>query len=152
MKLYLVQHALAVSKEDDPERGLSEQGMADARKMAEFLARMSEPGPARIVHSGKKRARQTAELLAERLNIQQVREMLDLDPMADPGVWAAHASAMADDIMLVGHLPHVSRLASLLLVGHANVEVVRFANAGVVCLAKNETGWSLRWMVTPDLV
>jgi len=150
MNIYLVQHALALSKEDDPERGLSEKGMADTRRIVELLA--GRVGPARIVHSGKKRARQTAELLAESLNSQQVEEMLDLDPMADPGVWAAHLAAMTDDVMIVGHMPHVSRLASLLLVGDANAEVVRFSNAGVVCLGRDEAGWSLRWMVTPALV
>jgi len=150
MNVYLVQHALALSKEDDPERGLSGQGMVDARRVAGFLAGKAEP--ARIVHSGKKRARQTAELLAERLNGQQVEEMLDLDPMADPGTWATHLAAITDDIMIVGHMPHVSRLTSLLLVGDANAEVVRFTNAGVACLGRDEAGWSLRWMVTPGLV
>ena len=152
MKVYLVQHALAMSKGDDPERGLSGKGMADVSKVAEFLAGKAELAPARIVHSGRKRARQTAEVLAERLNIQEVEEMLDLDPMADPGVWAAHLSAMEDDIMLVGHMPHMSRLASLLLLGKANVEVVRFANGGLVCLGRDDAGWSLRWMVTPELI
>jgi phosphohistidine phosphatase len=152
MKIYLVQHAQAVSKAVDPERGLSERGMVDTRKMAEFLVGKAEPTPARVVHSGKKRARQTAELLAEKLHIQEMKEMLDLDPMADPGLWAAHLSAMTDDTMLVGHMPHLSRLASLLLVGSANVEVVHFANAGVVCLGRDEAGWSLRWMLTPALI
>ena len=35
MKLYLVQHAKAASKEVDPERSLTEQGLKDIHKAAE---------------------------------------------------------------------------------------------------------------------
>ncbi|MGH2376556.1 MAG: hypothetical protein ACRDIC_24240 [bacterium] len=55
--------------------------------------------------------------------------------------------------MLVGHLPHLGRLASLLLVGTAERAVIRFQMGGVVCLARDDSGaWALEWMLVPELV
>jgi phosphohistidine phosphatase len=58
----------------------------------------------------------------------------------------------AEPLMLVGHLPHMARLASLLLTGNPNREVVRFRNATIVCLERVEDGWVLLWALGPDLV
>jgi len=63
MKLYLVQHGEAVAKEVDPDRPLSERGLRDVEKMALFLRR-GGIGVGRILHSGKRRAEQTAQVLA----------------------------------------------------------------------------------------
>ena len=63
MKLYLAQHGEALSRQEDPERPLSEQGVQDVRAVAAFLG---DAGIklARVWHSGKRRAEQTAEILA----------------------------------------------------------------------------------------
>ena len=57
MKLYLTQHGLAVAKDVDPERPLSEQGRRDVRRLVDFLAdagvRVKQ-----VLHSGKTRAEQ----------------------------------------------------------------------------------------------
>jgi len=64
MQLYLVRHGEAVAGEIDPERPLSAQGVAAARKMAAFLKpRKIEVGA--IWHSTKARALQTAEMLSK---------------------------------------------------------------------------------------
>jgi phosphohistidine phosphatase len=58
--VYLVHHADAVSPEVDPQRPLSERGRAHAERLAgEAAARGVKP--AAVWHSGKLRARQTAE-------------------------------------------------------------------------------------------
>jgi phosphohistidine phosphatase len=62
------------------------------------------------------------------------------------------ALSAAEPLMLVGHLPHMARLASLLLTGNPNREVVRFRNATVVCLERVEADWVLLWAFGPDLV
>jgi phosphohistidine phosphatase len=150
MLAYLVQHAQARSKVDDPERGLSETGFQDIQRVAMFLrGHIDVPV---IAHSGKKRARQTAEILADTLDIPEIRQVPDLDPMADPGVWSAHLASMTEDVMLVGHLPHLSRLAGLLLTGDPEREIVRFRNAGVICIEKGEGEWRLSWMLVPSLL
>lgn len=55
-------------------------------------------------------------------------------------------------LMLVGHLPHLSRLASLLILGDAGKEVIRFRMGGVVCLGRNDNGWSVNWALVPEIV
>jgi phosphohistidine phosphatase len=51
--------------------------------------------------------------------------------------------------MIVGHLPHLSRLASLLVLGEAEKEVVRFRMGAVVCLARSGESWSIDWTLIP---
>ncbi len=59
MSIYLVQHGLSLPKDIDPEKGLSEKGAADVNRIAE-VAQGYGVQVSRIVHSGKKRARETA--------------------------------------------------------------------------------------------
>jgi phosphohistidine phosphatase len=55
--------------------------------------------------------------------------------------------------MLVGHLPHLSHLASRLLGLDRNHAVVRFQMTGVVRLDRDEAGqWEVRWVFPPELV
>jgi phosphohistidine phosphatase len=53
----------------------------------------------------------------------------------------------------VGHLPFLSRLASLLLVGDPERTLVRFRMGGIVCLTGGPStgGWIVAWMLTPEL-
>ncbi len=154
MHLYLVQHGLAKSKEEDPERGLSGKGIAEVKKMAAFVAEHMSISVTSIRHSGKKRTLQTAELFAKKLKPSGgVGQSENMAPMDDPGVWAELAGGMTEDTMLVGHLPHLSRLASLLVCGDADTDAVRFYNGGVVCLARVETGqWGVKWAVVPGVL
>jgi hypothetical protein len=54
--------------------------------------------------------------------------------------------------MLVGHLPFLGRLASFLLSGDPEAGVVRFRNAGIVCLSDQEGKWAVNWVMPSDLV
>ncbi len=154
MKLYLVQHGEAKPKEVDPERPLSETGTADLGKITAFIDTNIRFGAATIFHSGKLRARQTAEILAEHIKpTQEVSQAEGLNPTADPTIWVDRLKGMREDIILVGHLPHLDRLASLLLTGDQDRSVVAFHNAGIVCLIQNDNKrWSLDWMVTPEIL
>lgn len=152
MYLYLVQHGEARSKEEDPERPLSEKGVADVSKVASFLGKMKIPLE-NISHSGKARAAQTANILKEHVN-PRVRplESDGLAPMDEPDIWAARLEGVDADTMLVGHLPHMGRLASVLLCGDPEAAVVAFRMGGVLCLGKQEGGWAIQWMVIPGMV
>lgn len=151
MKVYLVQHAVAKAKSEDETRPLTHQGHEDVTRVAGFLSLFEKPQPALIVHSGKLRARQTAEMIAEAWHVADVREEGDLAPTDDPALWAARLREMAQDVVLVGHLPHLQKLAGLLLADEAEREVVHFRNAGAVCLERTDTGWRLLWHVVPTL-
>jgi phosphohistidine phosphatase len=108
----------------------------------------------RIFHSGKLRARQTAEIIGEALRPSAgIMETDGLAPLDDPLIWVGRLSGMTEDSMLVGHLPHLQRLAALLLGGAAEKKVVAFTMGGIVALERDDEGnWSLAWMVRPDLL
>jgi phosphohistidine phosphatase len=103
----------------------------------------------RIIHSGKTRARQTAETWSEALGIA-VEEADGLAPLDDPQIWAGRVALATNDVMVVGHLPHLAKLAGLLLVGDANRTVIGFRQGGLVGLEQTEAGWSVTLVVPPD--
>ena len=152
MALYLVQHGEAKSEAEDPARPLTDRGREEVRRMARHAAALGLQ-ITEIRHSGKLRARETAEILAEHLSpARGVREMEGLAPNDDPGKIRAGVEATRDSLLVVGHLPHLTRLASSLLVGDAEWEIIRFRMGAIVCLGKIEDRWLLQWILTPDLV
>ena len=64
MVVYLVQHAKALSKTQDPDRPLSDSGIADMALITAFIKPLCLEIDI-IWHSSKTRARQTAKLLAD---------------------------------------------------------------------------------------
>ena len=152
MPVYLVQHGQAVSEEQDSTRPLTEGGREEVERVARHAATLGVR-VAEIWHSGKLRALQTAELLRGHLSpMPALREQRGMNPGDDPVLVLPRLEAAADPVMLVGHLPHLSRLASLLLVGDSGRGIIQFRNAGIVCLARGEGGWRLDWALPPDLV
>jgi phosphohistidine phosphatase len=154
VKLYLAQHAKAKSKEEDLDRPLTEQGWLEVKKVAAAVENYPTININNIYHSGKTRARQTAEVFAEHLKPGDgIHETAGLEPMADTTIWYKRLDDISHDIMLIGHLPHLNKLTSRLLAKDEEKWIIAFQNAGVVCLEKNGTGaWALRWMVTPDII
>lgn len=153
MKLYLVQHGLS-KPEEDPERRLTQQGKEDTEEVALYAAEKAEMKVGIIYHSGKARAKETAEILAEHLEPEKgVQETGSLSPVDEPLVWENKLKDMNEDIMLVGHLPYLSRLASLLLCSNSDKKTVNFKNSGIVCMKRDDDGcWSVEWMVIPEIV
>ncbi len=154
MNLYLVQHAEAKQKDESAERLLTEEGQADIRKVAAFIVKQTNIHVNSIMHSGKTRAGQTAEILSEHLNPSDgIKEAVELEPLADPSTWADRLSEEKEDIMLVGHLPHLRKLSALLLCQDESKTIVNFQTGGIVCLLRDEAGnWSVRWMVIPEIL
>ena len=153
LKLYIVQHAEAMKEEEDPVRPLSEKGRRDLDTISNFLEG-KDIEVTKIVHSGKLRSKQTAEKLSETIDSSSgIIESDGLSPLDEPDIWVARLEEEKSDIMIVGHLPHLSKLASLLLLGDKHPEAIRFKNGGVICLEKNqESKWSIQWIVTPDIL
>ncbi len=151
MRFYLVQHAESKPKEEDPERGLTAAGFADIEKTASAAAERAVVVD-RIYHSEKKRAVETATVLAGYLKpTEGMSEAEGLMPKDDPEIWNEEANAAADQesIMVVGHLPHMEKLAGLLLSDNTDVKTVSFVNAGIVCLERTDSGWALDWTILP---
>jgi phosphohistidine phosphatase len=153
MRVYLVQHGQAMSEDQDPGRHLTEKGIADVRKISLFLKNAQIRVDA-IWHSGKARALQTAEILAERIiSKHDVIEHKGLSPNDNimPVKNELHESDA--DIMIVGHLPFLSKLASSLVIGNESAQLISFQQGGLVCIEKAEDKtWKIRWMIVPELL
>jgi phosphohistidine phosphatase len=151
MYLYLVEHGEAKPAETDPNRGLTTKGIADVRRVTAHLQRL-HPDLKKIYHSGKTRAHETASILAAQFKpVKGVVEAAGLGPQDDPEIWHERLKALDEDTVLVGHLPHLRRLASLLLCGDSERTVVHVKMGGIVCLRRLEDNWSLEWAVSPEL-
>ncbi len=153
MLLYLVQHAEAKREEEDPSRSLSEKGLQDIKKVAAYADKLNIK-ISQIFHSGKARALQTAQILSDHLKPEKGIAQTDgLAPMDDPQIWFDRLLKTKEDTMLVGHLPHLARLSTLLLCGNKNRGVVDFKMGGIVCLKRDEDGkWSVEWMIIPEVI
>ena len=152
MELYLVQHGEAKQKEEDPERPLTDRGKKEVMKVATFLAR-SGVNVDQIRHSGKRRAEETALIFGEHLSpVAGVRAVQGLAPQDTIAPLTEVLQLETHPIMLVGHLPFLSRLANVLLTGDAEKTVLQFRKGGCFCLLKDEESWAVAWAVTPDLL
>jgi phosphohistidine phosphatase len=151
MNLYLVQHGEAKPEREDPERPLADRGRDDIVRLGKLLARAGVR-VSEIRHSGKRRAHETAQILAKALQpaggVVLEAGLAPKDPVESI---AREVSSLNEDIMLVGHLPHLGRLATvLLLAGRHEPPVVRFVPGTLARLDRSD-GWSVGWLVPPEL-
>ena len=151
MKLYLVQQGNALSKEQDPQRPLSEKGRQDVSKVADFMKDL-DINIESMWHSGKARAAQTARILGKALGKGDGLEHEGLAPNDDVQNIARQIISAGADIMIVGHLPFLSKLTSFLLVGDESADIVQFNQGGTVCLQADDEKWSLSWILMPQLL
>jgi phosphohistidine phosphatase len=153
MKLYLVQHGTALTGEVDPARPLSESGYQDVQARADFL-KGAGIRVERVWHSGKLRAEQTAHLLAKAvLPRGKIEQVGGIGPNDDMAGFVSDADVWEQDILVVGHLPFLSRLVARLITGDPEHQVVGFVPGSVVCLERCDIDrWILLWMIRPDLL
>jgi phosphohistidine phosphatase len=152
MALFLVQHGKSLPKDKDPQQGLSEEGVAETRRIAE-VAKGYAVQVERIVHSGKVRARQTAEIYGGALKPGGgVEERSGLNPLDDVAVFAGTIDSTAD-CMFVGHLPFMERLTAYLITGSIEKPVFKFQNSGIVCLEQDPDNrdWVTKWTLMPHI-
>ena len=152
MAIYLSQHGKSASKEVDPERGLTPEGMAEVERVAQQLADAGISVDV-IRHSGKARAAQTADIFAGILKPKEgVQSHSGIDPLDDVRT-VADALPTERDEMYVGHLPFMERIVSYLITGDAERRVVAFRNGGVVRLDWDADAqcWVIGWTLYPSL-
>ena len=152
MALYLVQHGKSLPSDKDPERGLSTEGISDVHRIA-AVAKGYGIRPSAIRHSGKTRARQSADIFAEALLPGgQVERTSGIDPLDDVTEVAKQLKT-EDNLMLVGHLPFMERLTGFLVTGSVERLVMKFQNGGIVCLDKNPDSpwWFIKWTLMPKI-
>lgn len=150
-ELYLMQQGDAVAEEIDLERPLTDGGRDEVRRVAEAAVRRGV-AIRKVYHSGKRRAEETAEILAAEVARGETPEGMEgLAPKDDPRRAAAAVEATEGAVALVGHLPHLSRLVSLLVANNPDREIVAFRQGGLVKLACDD-GWRIAWILVPELV
>lgn len=140
-----------MSKEEHPDRPLSELGRQHAQWTADLAAKLGVHVK-EIRHSGKTRAKETAEIMAQALSpAQGVLAGSGLGPLDDVEPVAEEIDRASQALLLVGHLPFMERLAGWVLSGDARQPVIDFTNAGIVCLEKGDNRWQATWIITPDV-
>ena len=151
-----MQHGEAVAEAEDPTRPLTEEGRSSVGRVA---ARAAAAGVSldTVVHSGKLRAEQTAGMLAAAVGASdRVRSRTGLspkDPVRPIADWLRGVPGEATKIAVVGHLPFLDKLASLLVAGDEEAQIVVFHMGGLVRLVprQNREGYSVDWALVPDL-
>ena len=150
MQLYLVQHGQALSKDADPERPLSDKGQADIERLAEWLGGNGVKITT-ILHSGKTRAHQTAELLERLLKpAGQIHQEKGLGPNDSPKIFLDGLHDHLEDILVAGHMPFVARVVSVALTGRPDRHVVEFEPGSVAGLVRDDAvTWRLFLFARP---
>ena len=153
MLIFLVQHGQAQPKDVDPDRNLTEQGRNDVEKISAFLKKQGICVGA-MWHSGKARAQQTANILSS--SVATDHGVVKHDGLAPNDPVAAVKEEVLrseNDLIIVRHLPFLSKLISELITGNTSVETVAFQPGGVVCLEQaKENIWMIQWIITPELL
>ena len=149
MRLYLVRHGEAKSEQEDPERPLSSRGREEVDRVSRAAAKKGMVA-SRIVHSDKLRAKQTAEILARNIIPSEgICEINGLGPEDDPSLTKAELEASGKSLIVVGHLPHLNRLAAMLLNGNSSAQMLDLPTACVVCLSRRKKEWKVNWTMDP---
>lgn len=156
--LYLMRHGEAVPEEEDPARPLSARGRAQVTALAAFLRAQGAVAVERVWHSPLQRAVETAALFCEQLDLAANRRQIDgLLPYDDIRGVARRLSGFGYPLLVVGHEPHLGRLASMLVCGNVDQEIVDLKKGALLCLEREATKsqtilWRIRWYLTPELV
>jgi phosphohistidine phosphatase len=153
MRLFLIRHAHAVGADENAARPLSPRGREQVLSLAEFLQRSGLFQPESFWHSALDRSRQTAELLARRLRPNApLTCMPDLEPEANPRATVRRIKSETGALAIVGHEPHLSALATLLVAGKTDPAAFVMKKCSALALEGVGGFWSVRWHVSPDLI
>lgn len=151
MKLYLMRHGEALSPQADPERGLTESGKLKIEKLAKHLHQKGLKF-SHIIHSKKKRALQTAEIMADHIS-PEIKPVLhqNITPNDDPALITDEINLWVEDTLITSHLPFVPNLITSLTGQDAYLSAISFETGTIVCLEKNDNGvWSVIWATSPS--
>ena len=151
MILYLVHHGDAVGPAVNTQRPLSVAGREQVERLAADAAGRGAH-PLVVWHSGKLRARQTAEEFWRQCNaLAEFSATRDLQPDDPPHWFADRVKGETRDILIAGHYPHLPRLLQLMTSGSAGSSRGSFPQHGVVALESRDEGntWSELWRISP---
>ena len=150
MKLFLMRHGEALSPQIDPERGLSDNGKLKIQIIATHLQTL-DISFNQIYHSKKKRARETAEIMAKTLSPDVELKLHDnIKPEDDPNIILSEINSWSEDTLITSHLPFVPNLMTLLTGKDAYLTAITFETGTIICLEKNNGIWDISWATAPS--
>lgn len=158
MRLFLLRHAEAAPGVPDAERALTPRGRAQIVRLAGALDWSCLDDIRSVEHSGLVRARQTAEDLAKLAGLRMPLAIRPgLRPADDPRIAIRDLVSSRDDRLLVGHNPHLARMAGILLGGGATEVSLVLKKCGFLALERAELPgketpigrWRLLWLMSP---
>lgn len=153
MIVYLIRHAEAADLVPDHARPLTAHGRHQVALLAQFLKRSRAFAPAEVQHSPLVRARETAQLLLHELALAvPLRPVAGLTPEDDPRLFAATLERMTRPTAVVGHEPHLSALASLLVGGSMLPTVFAMNKGATLALERGGPRWTVRWHIEPEML
>jgi phosphohistidine phosphatase len=158
MEIYLLRHGVATERGEhggpDEERALTAEGRRKVRRVAEAMRAMELSFDV-ILSSPLVRALQTAELVAESLRLKR---RLQVTEHLEPGASIAKLFSQMQNlqpapgrVLLVGHEPDMSGLASRLLTGRDDL-AMNFKKAGLCKITASRPGSGramFEWFLTP---
>lgn len=151
MRLYLLRHAEAVDHVDDDARDLSEYGRKSLEPVAGWVrSQRLLPPDVEVWHSPLRRAVQTAQIFVKEAGFTRaLQQRSGLRPEDDPEALLPLLSARGEALLLVGHEPFLSTLATLLLTDTVYPPKVMMEKASLLCLERLGSGensaWCVRW-------
>ncbi len=152
MKLYIAQHAKALSKEDNPSRPISIEGREETEILACFIRLHISIQISKIFCSMKERAFETAEIFNQFIKpVHGINKIEGLFPNDNVQEFIDSIKDEKHDLMVVSHKPFVDRLISQ-LVSSNDSELVDICNSSVACLNKDNGHWLIEWILRPDII
>lgn len=154
MKLYCMRHGQALPPSSaEPDPILSPEGERSLNQLAHYL-HQKQVEFSYIFSSYKKRAKQTAAIFCEQLELlAKPEEHRLLDPTKSIEMLVDEIETWCDDTLLVGHMPHIGQLVSQLVSQQTGCQLVKFTPGTIACLERGEAGqWSINWVMRADLL
>lgn len=152
MNLYLIRHGQPQPREKDPARPLTSQGRLDVETATRFLLQ-SGISVREIWHSEKARSRETAWIIGQALTASRLVSRPGLAPLDPVDSIRVEIMDREDDLMIVGHLPFLSRLINLLVGAPLNLELVDLQTGGLLGLARDrDNNWKISFAISPRLL
>ena len=145
-----MRHGEALSPQKDPERGLTDNGKSKVELVAKYLVDQGITF-SQVLHSKKKRARETAEIMGNIIAPDVALTVHDkITPNDDPNIIFSEINSWDEDTLIASHLPFVPNLMTLLTEKDAYMTAITFETATVICLEKvNSYKWEFQWSTAP---
>ena len=157
-ELYLLRHGIALPHGTpgmpDDERPLTPEGEKHVKQVARGLRRL-DLGLERILTSPLPRAKRTAEIVADVLDLAEILETADA-LRADRDARSIREWVLTrreSTLMLVGHNPSLSDLIGLMITGGSSPLPVELRKGGIAALSATANGrMQLDWLARPRLI